>query len=362
MKYEEFLNVKRQLGDNAGFDPVFMPDILFDFQRSLVEWSLAKGRSAIYSDCGSGKGLMQLTCAENVLRKTGRKVLILTPLAVAFQTVLEGAKIGVEVVHRKEGAKVGDGIIVTNYERLHYFDSADFDCVICDESSILKNCDGATKQAVTYFMRKVPYRFLLTATAAPNDYIELGTSSEALGNLGFADMVSKFFRKNEQTLSRKDEHRSGVYRFRGHAERDFWRWVCSWARAMRKPSDLGFDDGKFILPELITREHCVKANKPADGFLFDLPATNLQEQRQELRRTLNERCEMSAQLCNSHDGQSIAWCHLNDEGHLMEKLIDGCVEVEGSDTEERKEDVFKNFAKGEIKAITTKSTIAGFGS
>ena len=361
MRYEEFLDKKTHLSGEYGFDPVFMPEMLFDFQKWIVNWAVRRGRAACYSDCGSGKSMMQLTCAENILQKTGRKVLILTPLAVAFQTVLEGEKIGVEVTHRKEGVKDGDGIVVSNYERLHYFNADEFGCIICDESSILKNCDGATRQAVTEFMRKIEHRFLFTATAAPNDYIELGTSSEALGELGFMDMVGKFFRKNEATLSHKDEHRSGVYRFRGHAERDFWRWVCSWARAMRKPSDFGFEDGKFTLPELITREHCVKANKPADGFLFDLPATNLQEQRHELRRTLTERCEMAAQLCNSHKGQSVAWCHLNDEGHLLEKLIDGCVEVEGGDTEERKEEVFKNFDQGKIKAITTKSTIAGFG-
>lgn len=304
---------------------------------------------------------LQLTWAENVARKTGKPVLILTPLAVAFQTVREGQKLGLDVQHRRDGRKNGDSLVVTNYERLHYFNSTDYAGVVCDESSALKNCDGATRAAVTDFMRKTPYRLLCTATAAPNDYIELGTSSEALGEMGFSDMLSRFFKKVEKTLSRKDEHRGGVYRFRGHAERDFWRWVVSWARAMRKPSDLGFDDAGFSLPPLSVQEHHVRANRPREGLLFDLPAMNLFEQREELRRTIVERCEMAASLINAHDRQSIAWCHLNDEGHLLEKSINGAVEVEGSDSEEFKEEAFRDFAAGKIRVLVSKPAIAAFG-
>jgi hypothetical protein len=250
---------------------------------------------------------------------------------------------------------------VTNYERLAHFNADDFSGVVCDESSILKNFDGSTRQAITDFMRKRPYRLLCTATAAPNDYIELGTSSEALGEMGFVDMLSHFFKKVENTTTRRDEHRGENYRFRGHAERDFWRWVCSWARAMRKPSDLGFDDGPFELPAMTVDSHVVKANTLAPGMLFEMPAQDLREQREELRRTVNERCEHAAHVINSHDRPAVAWCHLNQEGHLLEKLINGAVEIEGSDTEEKKEDVFSQFSKGAIRCVVTKPKIAGFG-
>jgi len=226
MEYENFLDKKRHIDNDHGFDPVFMPDMLFDFQKHLVEWACRKGRAAVFADCGLGKTFMQLTWAQNVVQKTNRRVLILTPLAVAQQTVGEGKKIGVDVLHRRTGIEETDSIVVANYERLHYFSPCDFHGIVCDESSILKNFNGAIKEEVTRFARKIQYRMLCTATAAPNDYMELGTSSEALGELGFSDMLSKFFKKVEKTFARKDEHRFGAYRFRGYAERDFWRWVC----------------------------------------------------------------------------------------------------------------------------------------
>lgn len=359
--YQTFLNKKTHVGSLHGFDPVFMPDMLFDFQKHLVEWSTKKGRAAIFADCGLGKTLMQLTWAENVVRKTNGRVLILTPLAVAFQTEKEAGKIGIECNHRKEGIQSTDKMVVTNYEKLHHFDPNDFEGVVCDESSILKNYDGATKDAITDFMRKRPYRLLCTATAAPNDYIELGTSSEALGEMGAHDMLSMFFKKSDKTYTRKQEHMAGTYRFRGHAERDFWRWVCSWARACRKPSDLGFDNRDFSLPDLLQREHVVQARRMAEGFLFELPAVSLQEQREELRRTIEERCEMASNLCNSHDKPAVAWCHLNDEGKLLEKQISGAVEISGSDSDEKKEEAFRGFAEGSIRVIVSKPSIAGFG-
>jgi len=358
--YTDFIEAKRHESTMHGFEPLWMPDFLFDFQESLVAWALKKGRAALYCDCGLGKTPMQLVWAENVVRKTGGRVLILTPLAVSYQTVAEGEKFGVEVTRSNEGEVGGSGVYVTNYERLHYFNSSDFVGVVCDESSILKGIDGATRSAVTQFMRKLSYRLLCTATAAPNDYIELGTSSEALGELGFADMLSKFFKKVGSTSSRKDEYRSGTYRFRGHAERDFWRWVCSWARACRKPSDLGFDDGRFRLPDLITNQHIVHANTLRDGWLFEIPAVGLAEQREERSRTVGERCEMVAHLVD-HNRPAVVWCHLNKESDMLRKLIPGSVEVKGSDTDDHKETSFKSFQSGDIRVLITKPTIAGFG-
>lgn len=359
--YEQFIAGKSQCGGDHGFDPLFMPDAAMPFQRSLIEWNTRKGRSATFADCGLGKTMMQLSYAENVARKTGNRVLILTPLAVAFQTVTEGEKFGVEVIHRRDGIKSGDRIIVTNYERLHHFNSSDFGCVICDESSILKSFEGETRARVTEFMRTIPYRLLCTATAAPNDYIELGTSSEALGEMGATDMISKFFKKAEQTYTRAHEHRSGLYRFRGHAENGFWRWVCSWARAIRRPSDMGFDDESFRLPDLRVRSHTVSPRQRMDGFLIDLPAVGLAEQRADLRRSIAERCEMAASLINSHDNAAIAWCNLNEEGDRLAREIRGSVQVSGSDSEEHKEESFAAFIRGDVRVLVTKPTIAGFG-
>lgn len=359
-QFHDFLDGKINFGADEGFEPVWMPDILFDFQVNLTEWAIRKGRDAIFADCGMGKTLMQLTWAENVARYTGKRVLILTPLAVAFQTVREGEKIGVEVTHRREGVKPGDRIVVTNYERLHYFNPEDYAGVVCDESSILKNFDGVMRKEITNFMRKQPYRLLCTATAAPNDWAELGTSSEALGYLGNQDMLNKFF-KRDKNFARIGNLSGQDWVMKPHAERDFWRWVISWARAIRKPSDMGYDDDGFVLPELITRSHVVKATKPRNGMLFDIPAVGLDEQRQDLRNTIEERCEMAAELINLHDRPAVAWCNLNEEGNRLTKKIRGAVQVAGSDSEDYKEKVFTDFINGNIRVLVTKPTIGGFG-
>ena len=372
MDYREFLHRKSQLDGDFGFAPTWMPEQLFDFQRALVEWACRKGRAALFCDCGLGKSAMQLTWAENVARKTGGRVLILTPLAVAFQTVKEGEKFGVEVTHRRDGLKPGDRIVVTNYERLHHYSPDDFAGVVCDESSILKNFDGATRSAVTDFMRKREYRLLCTATAAPNDYVELGTSSEAVGSLGAQDMMQKFFKSVNGSYAMGGSGGAGPRRFshapdtgkfylRPHAERDFWRWVCSWARACRQPSDLGFDNARFVLPPMTIRDHVVTAAKPRDGYMFDVPAVGLAEQRSDLRNTIAERCNMAAELVNAHDRPAVAWCNLNEEGNRMARQMRGAVEVSGNDAEEAKEEAFAAFVAGQIRVLVTKPTIGGFG-
>ena len=360
MNYKDFIKSKTQLSGQFGFDPEFMPDFLFGFQRELVSWSCRKGRSAIFADCGLGKTPMQLVWSENIFRKEGRPVLILTPLAVGHQTALEGQKFDIECAQSRSG-KVTAPITITNYQQLHKFDPEDFCGVVCDESSILKNFDGVLKSQITDFMSKLKYRLLCTATAAPNDYIELGTSSEAVGDLGFQDMLSRFFKKATKTASRSDEFRAGLYRFRGHAERDFWRWICSWARAIRKPSDLGFSDAGFELPPLQAMEHIVQSRTRGADFLFDMPAVSLAEQRQERRRTIVERCELAAVFATSTNSPVVSWCHLNDEGKMLTQMIPGSVEVSGSDDDEFKEETFAAFASGQIRALVTKPVIAGFG-
>jgi hypothetical protein len=330
-----------------------------DFQKYGVEWSIKKGRSAMFFDCGLGKTPMQLVWAENILRKTGKPVLILTPLAVSFQTELEGVKFGIECARSNNG-QPHKFTTITNYEQLHKFNYNDFSGVVCDESSILKSFDGSYKKIITEFMRKIPYRLLCTATAAPNDYIELGTSSEALGDLGFIDMLNRFFRNdNQNSALTRQFGEAPKWRLKGHAEIPFWRWVTSWAIACRKPSDLGFNDDKFVLPELIEKENIVEAETLPDGCFLPLHAARLPEQREEKKRTIKERCERVLETINGN--QSVVWCQLNNEGDYLEKIIPDSVQVSGSDKDEKKEDAFINFAKGNIKTLITKPKIGALG-
>lgn len=359
--YLGYLERKAQVTTRDGFRPTFIPDDAFDFQAALIEWSVEQGRSGLFEDCGLGKTLQQLAWAENVVRHTNRSVLVLTPLAVGAQTVREGEKFGIEARRSLDGTAYR-GITVANYERLHLFDPADFAGVVCDESSILKDFDGVRRAAITAFMRKCRYRLLCTATAAPNDYPELGTSSEALGYLGYMDMLGRFFRndlKNSST-GRGYMGKANAWRFKGHAETPFWRWVCSWARAVRKPSDLGFDDRDFELPELIEREHVVEARTLPDGWLFPVAASNRQEQLEERRRTIQERCEKVAGLV-THDQPALAWCHLNTEADLLERLIPDAIQVSGSDSDDAKEEKLTSFANGETRVLVTKPKIGAWG-
>lgn len=367
MNYAEFLKNKEQLGGFSGFNPPWIPDCLFDFQKSLVDWAIRKGRAALFEDTGLGKTLQQLVWAENVVRKTNGRVLLLTPIAVGAQTETEAARFGIEA---QRSNKPGARITIANYERLHQFDANDFTGVVCDESSILKNFDGTRKRQITEFMRLRPYRLLCTATAAPNDYIELGTSSEALGELGYVDMLKTFFKssdnKNAQGGSNGFNRRDpfgGKFRFRGHSADSFWRWVCSWARAIRKPSDIGGDDSRYILPPLVMEEHAVKVAQPRPGFLFALPATGLKEQRAETRHTLTERCAYVAGLVANTKRPAVCWCNLNDEGDLLTNLLSdsGAVQVSGGDSEDEKEEKLIAFAAGQIRVLVTKPKIAGFG-
>ena len=359
--YEEFLSNRLNIGSMAGFSPSLIPQAMFEFQKFLLEWSVAKGRSAIFADCGLGKTFIELAWAQNVVEHTCKPVLILSPLGVSAQTIAEAAKFDIKATRSRDGNFSGVQVIVTNYERLHLFSPDAFGGVVCDESSILKSFDGKRKQEITDFMRKMPYRLLATATAAPNDYTELGTSSEALGYLGHVDMLTRFFKNDQNNVATKRMYgEAPAWRFKGHAETPFWRWVTSWARACRKPSDLGFDDDGLSLPALSVKTHMVDIEKAPDGMLFTLPATNLFEQRDERRRTLVERCEAAANLV-SHDRPAVVWCHMNDEGDLLEKLIPNSVQVSGSDSDDNKEAKFEAFGTGNARVMITKPRIGAWG-
>jgi hypothetical protein len=356
--YNEFVARKSQLGGEYGFKPKFQHPKAYDFQSHLVDWAVRQGRAAIFADCGLGKTLMQMTWAQNVIEQSNKPVLIIAPLMVAVQTSEEADKFGFEAERSIDGKfKAGAHIVTANYERLHHFDFADFAGVVCDESSIMKNFDGARKSEITEFMRNVKYRLLCSATPSPNDYIELGTSSEALGQLGYMDMLGMFFKNDEDSLHPMSM--GSNWRFKSHAQRDFWRWVCSWARAIRKPSDLGFDDRDFILPPMVESEHIVESGV-RDGDLFAMPALNLHEEREERRITIKQRCERAAELVTG-SRSSVSWCQLNAEADMLADLIDGAEQISGADKDERKEELFNAFRHGELKHLVTKPKIAAYG-
>lgn len=358
MSYADFLASKIHLANAGGFEPTFMPSWLFDFQVALTDWACRAGRAAIFADCGMGKTPMQLVWAQNVIERTNKPVLVVAPLAASAQTVQEAAKFGMDCERSKDGTVSRTTIVVTNYQRLHLFDCSQFGGMVCDESSILKNFDGVTRAAITEFMRRMDYRLLCTATAAPNDYIELGTSAEALGILGHVDMLNMFFKNDESSISPMCY--ASKWRFKPHAERPFWRWLCSWARAVRKPADLGFKDGAFQLPRLDTSLTIVEASRPLDGQLFIRPAATLHEQRAERRATIRQRCEAVASKADT--GRSfLAWCHLNDEADLLTDLIPGAAQVSGADDDDAKEEIFEAFRLGHVRALVTKPTIGAFG-
>jgi len=360
MSYLDFIEGKSQIDEDHGHDPTFLPDFLFDFQRDLVKWSVRKGRAAIFADCGLGKTPIQLVWAQNVLENTNKPVLILTPIAVAAQTIREGDKFSIECA-KAIPDKTPSGVVVTNYEQLHHYDWRDFSGVVCDESSVLKSFAGQRRADITAFMRKIPYRLLCTATAAPNDSVELGTSSEALGYLGHTDMLGKFFKNDQGNIATGRQWGSvSKWRLKGHAEEPFWRWVCSWARAVRKPSDLGYSDDRFTLPGLDIRETVVDHVEPLPGMLFHTEARGLQEQRREQKATLEARCETVARLVD-HDQPAVAWCHLNAEGDLLESMIPDAEQVSGSDSDEEKERKLMGFADGDIRVLMTKPKIGAFG-
>ncbi len=374
--YQTFLHRKTQLGGNHGFDPSWMPPFLFDFQADLVAWACRKGRAAIFADCGLGKTPMQLVWAENVARKTGGRVLILAPIAVSLQTKMEGEKFGVDVERVRDGAMARGRIVVTNYQQLHRLNPSDYSGVVCDESSVLKHFDAKTRKDVTRFLLKIPYRLLATATPAPNDWSELGSSSEALGELTHTDMLEMFFREldwDERRAIFFDGHYSrrislraldsmtGRWRLKGHAVIPFWQWVGSWARACRKPSDLGpYRDEGFQLPPLIENDHVVGGIIP-EGMLFTMPAISMRQELAERRAGLIMRCDGVVSSVMAHTSPVIIWHQLNDEGDYLAKRIPDAVHVAGKHTDEEKEEYISAFLTGKARVMITKQKIAGLG-
>jgi hypothetical protein len=363
MTYEEFiLNKKHSIGD-FGFEPNYYPDMAFDFQCEIIKKAVKKGRIAVFADTGLGKTLIQLSIAKNIINHTNKKVLILTPLAVAFQFILEAEKMGIDDIEYSKDGKHTSKIVICNYERLHYFDSNDFVGVILDESSILKNFDGAIKNQVTSFIKKVKYRYLSTATPSPNDFIELGTSSEALGYLGYMDMLTKFFKNNQNSVDSNNRNIGEKFYLKPHAEKDFFAWVNQWAIMVKMPSDLGFSNDRYVLPELIVNTHTIKNQSLIDVngqvLMFTPIAKSMTEVRHEQKQTEKNRCEKAVEL--ALDNTSVYWCNTNNESAMLKAMDRESVEIIGSMSIDKKEEILIAFSLGQIQRLITKPKMTSFG-
>jgi hypothetical protein len=362
MEYNEFIESKKHSSSDFGIESNFIHKDMFEYQKYVSNYIIKKGRCAVFLDTGLGKTIIELTTAKNFVEKNNKPVLIITPLAVAFQFIKEAEKFGIDDIEYSKDGKYNSKIVVCNYERLEKFNPSDFECVILDESSILKNFKGQIKNLVTSFLKKVKYRFLFTATPSPNDFIELGTSSEALGYMGYMDMLGKFFTNNEDTISPINIGTKWI--LKGHADKDFFNWVSSWSISMRKPSDLGFNDDLHKLPELNVNYHPIKNISnliTGDQFeMFNKVARRLTDVRIEQKNTVKERCEKAVELGLNNDTY-VYWCNRNDESEYLNKLDSEAYEIRGNLTLERKEELLLAFSNGEIKKLITKPSITAFG-
>lgn len=351
--YNDYLTSKAIHVPSEGIaSPPPLNPALFPHQRDIVNWALRRGRAAIFADCGLGKTLMQLEWARVVAEVTGGKVLILTPLAVAAQTALEARRFGINAVVSRDGIATAP-VTISNYQILHKFNTSDFVGVVLDESSIIKAFDGKTRNQIIGAFALTRFRLACTATPAPNDQMELGNHAEFLGVLSRTEMLATFFCH--------DGGETSQWRLKGHAERDFWRWLCQWSVMLRRPSDLGYSDAGFEIPELRMQEHGIESGIVQDGKLFADEACTLSEQRQARRGTLSARVAHVAAIVNSTPGAWLVWCELNDEGDELTDAIDGAVQVAGADDDDDKSAKMLAFTNGTTRVLVTKAKIAGFG-
>lgn len=355
-EYLAFIAAKGTRAGTVGFMPEHISSSLFAHQKRAVEFACEKGRSACFLDTGLGKSRVEAAFAREVVRETGRPVLILTPLAVAQQLRRECEAVGVEARVIREDVDVWPGVNIANYERLPKLDAGRFGGIVLDESSILKSFTGTTKRALVEAFRETPYRLAATATPAPNDHMELGTHSEFLGHLGSMEMLCRWFINDTSKASQE-------WRLKGHAERDFWSWVASWARAASLPSDLGGDDEGFRLPPLEYETHVIQADvtEEAQGALFRIVDNSATTIHREKRLTLAERVARAAEIANREPGAVVVWCETNAESAALAKAIPDAIEVHGSMTLDAKEAGLNAFTFGERRVIVSKPKLAGFG-
>ena len=357
MTYEEFLESKKIKITPTGFNPVFMPDILFDWQKDVVTVAIKKGKFCLFTDTGTGKSFMQVTFAENIHRYTNKPVLILAPLAVTEQTKEEGAKLGVSVSVCRTQNDVVNGVNITNYDMLDHFEPSAFAGIILDESSILKHFTSKTRTQIIESFANTQYKLACSATPSPNDYMELGNHAEFMGVMTRTEMLSTFFYHDGGETSK--------WILKGHAEDRFWEWISEWAIAIRKPSEIGYSDDGYNLPPLNIEEIIVESENgiTEDGQFMLVPqlASTLTERRNARRDSLEDRCKTAAGLmANAPDDQWLFWCDLNVESEMLTKLTGG-TEVKGSDNREYKSKSLLGFSHGEVKTLISKPSIAGFG-
>lgn len=355
VEYFDFVKTKIKPDFVSGFeiDSIGFGGLnLKPFQIHIVKWALRRGRAAIFANTGLGKTAMQTTWAGHVAEYTNLPVLIVAPLCVAKQTVSEAKKFGLNIEYVREMPSSPSGLYVTNYEMLDEFDPAEFGGIVLDESSILKNRDGKTRQKIIDDWKIVPFRLSCTATPSPNDYMELGNQAEFLGIMGMDEMLAMFFTH--------DGGDTAKWRLKGHGRRKFWEWLATWAVTIRLPSDLGFSDDGYILPPLHMVEHVVESNYGGD--MFTAIAQSLSERRQAKKETLEARVAKAAEIvAKEPDEPWLVWCHTNDEADLLSKAIPGSVEIRGSDSIQKKEDAINGFLDGSIRILITKPSIAGMG-
>ena len=358
MRYSDFIKKKQIENIQAGFESdksQYNPN-LFEWQRDIVHWALRKGRACLFEDCGLGKTLQQLCFAQEVVKHTGKPVIIVAPLAVASQTQREGVKFGIEVNICRTQDDVKDGINITNYEMIHHFDENAFSGVVLDESSILKNSTGTIRTALIKKFRRTPYRLCCTATPAPNDFMEIGNHAEFLGIMSQTEMLATYFVHDGKNTSK--------WRLKGHAKDKFFEWIASWACCMTSPADLGYDDTGYNLPPLVIHEIQTESDDITlpDGqmCLFAPTVESLSERREARKESLDKRVQKSKEIAEAAD-TALVWCDFNDESDALAKSIADCVEVKGADSDEHKKKSMIGFATGEIKRLVSKPKIAGFG-
>lgn len=355
-KYKEFLKAKTITDKRSGF-LVKLDELnkqLFDFQKIIVRWAIARGRAAIFADCGLGKTPMQLCWSDRIYNKTKEPILILAPLAVSEQTKQEGDKFGYDVNICENKSNIINGINITNYEKLHKFNPDIFSAIVLDESSILKNFSGMRRNEIIDFSKEIKYKLACTATPSPNDYMELGNHSEFLNVMTRTEMLAMFFIHDMKDTAK--------WRLKGHVKNNvFWEWLSSWSVMFTKPSDLGFDDSNFKIPEINYYEHIIKSKvKPKKGF-FTKYANTLNERRKVRSGTIDIRCNEASNFINNTNDKWVVWCGLNSEGDNIEKLVDNIVQVAGRHDNKIKAERMLGFANGDIKRIVTKPKIAGLG-
>lgn len=354
MTYEEFLKTKELEKIEAGIkaDKDDLNKALFPFQRDIVSWALQKGKAAIFSDCGTGKSLMQLEFANQIHKATGKNGLVVAPLAVVKQTKKEGKKFGIEVNVCRTQDDVKSGINITNYEMLEHFEADGFNCIVLDESSILKSFTSATRNLLIDMFQRVPYKLACTATPSPNDYSELGNHAEFLGIMSRSEMLATYFIH--------DGGNTSSWRLKGYGEKKFWEWVATWAVCVRNPADLGYPADDYVLPKLNIIEHLIES-KADEGLLVAKMAQTLSERRDARKKSLSDRVKKTKEIVEKSDDTWLIWCDYNLESEVLHQSIDDSVEVVGSDSPDYKAETALKFADGEIKALVSKPSIYGFG-